>query len=32
MNNRVSKLIPWELHVYSHDEGTENGTTPAGVE
>jgi len=29
MNNNTINPIPEELHVYSHDEGTENGTTPS---
>ena len=32
MKNNARNPIPEELHVYSHDEGTGNGTTPAGVE
>jgi hypothetical protein len=32
MNNNAQNPIPEELHVYSHDEGIGNGTTPAGVE
>ena len=32
MNNNAPNPIPEELHVYSHDEGTEIDSTPAGVE
>ena len=32
MNNNARNPIPEELHVYRHDEGIGNGTTPAGVE
>ena len=32
MNHNAHNSIPEEMHVYSHDDGTGNGTTPAGVE
>jgi len=28
MNNNARNPIPEELHVYSYDEGTVNGSTP----
>jgi hypothetical protein len=31
MNYENPNPIPEELHVYSYDEETEKGTTPAGV-